>query len=76
MTVDHRIAWESEEKETAQALAGIIIAIFPIGVPLALFTQLFVHRDQIIQRQTRSGAKELDHIGESRRGAAFSITMN
>ena len=76
MTVDHRIEWESGEKETAQALAGIIITIFPVGVPLALLTQLFVHRDQIIQRQTRSGAKELDHIGESRRGAAFSITMN
>ena len=64
MTVDHRIEWESGEKDAAQALAGTIIAIFPVGVPLALLTQLFVHRDQIMQRQTRAGAQELDHIGK------------
>ena len=64
MTVDHRIAWESEERQTAQALAGTMIAIFPVGVPLALFTQLFVNREQIMQRQTRSGDSELDSVGE------------
>ena len=64
MTVDHRIEWDSEEKEMAQALAWAVIAIFPVGVPLALFILLFFNRDQIKQRQTRSGDKELAYIGE------------
>ena len=64
MTVDHRIAWESEEKEMAQALAVTIIAIFPVGVPLGLFILLFANRDQIMQRQTRAGDEELGYIGE------------
>ena len=66
MTVDHRIEWESEERETAQALAGTIIAIFPVGVPLGLFILLFVNRDRIMQRQTRSGDEALAHIGRSK----------
>ena len=63
MTVDHRIEWDSKEKEMAQALAGTIITIFPVGVPLMLFILLFVNRDRIMQRQTRSGDEELGHIG-------------
>ena len=64
MTVDHRIAWESEEKQMAQALAGTVIAIFPVGVPLALFVLLFFNREQIMQRRTRAGDEELGYIGE------------
>ena len=64
MTVDHRINWDSQERETAQTLAGIIIVIFPIGVPLLLFILLFFNRNQIMQRQTRSGDKRLEFIGE------------
>ena len=63
MTVDHRIEWDSKERRNAQALAGAVIAIFPVGVPLALFALLFVNRDQIMLRQTRSGDKELEYIG-------------
>ena len=65
MTVDHRIEWESKEKEMAQALAWTIIAIFPVGVPLSLFILLFFNRNRIMQRQTRSGDKQLEIIGES-----------
>ena len=64
MTADHRIEWESDEKETAQALAATMIAIFPVGVPLGLFILLFVKRGQIMLRQTRCGDIELDYIGE------------
>ena len=63
MTVDHRIAWDSDKRERAQALASIVIVLFPVGVPLALFILLFVNRDQIMQRQTRSGGQELDIVG-------------
>ena len=65
MTVDHRIPWWSETKDVAQALAWIMIVIFPVGVPLALFTQLFVNRDQIKRRRTRSGDRDLGYIGAS-----------
>ena len=64
MTVDHRIEWESDERKTAQALAWTVIAIFPVGVPLALFILLFFDRDRIKQRQTRSGDKDLEFIGQ------------
>ena len=64
MTVDHRIEWGSKDHEMAQALAGTMVAIFPVGVPLGLFILLFVNRDQIMQRQTRSGDKDLEFIGE------------
>ena len=64
MTVDHTLDCQSQEAIAAQALAGTIVAIFPIGVPLALFTQLYVHRRQIMERETRSGDKELGYIGE------------
>ena len=67
MAVDHRITWDSEEQNTATVLAAIMIAIFPCGVPLALFTQLYINRDSIMQRETRSGDNDLDHIGESGR---------
>ena len=46
-------------------LAGVIVAIFPAGVPLALFVLLFVNREQIKQRETRSGNKQLNYVGES-----------
>ena len=72
MAVDHRISWDSDEREMAQALAWIVIVIFPVGVPLGLFTLLLVNRDQIIQRQTRRGGEELGHIGRSRRPRAPS----
>ena len=64
MTVDHRMECQSQEAVAARALAGTIVAIFPIGVPLALFTQLYVHRRQIMERETRSGDKELGYIGK------------
>ena len=63
MAVDHRILWDSGEREMAQTLALAIIAIFPVGVPLGLFILLFANRDQIMQRRTRSGDEELGHIG-------------
>ena len=44
-----------------------MVAIFPIGVPLALFTQLFIHRRQIMERETRSGDSELGYIGTTTR---------
>ena len=72
MTVDHRIQWESDERGLAQALAGTIIAIFPVGVPLGLFILLYFNRDQIMQRQTRAGVKELEYIG----AIAFNISSN
>ena len=64
MTVDHRIEWESEDRQMAQALAWIVVAIFPVGVPLGLFILLYFNRDQIMQRQTRAGDEELGYIGE------------
>ena len=66
MTVDHRIAWESDERQTAQALAWIVIVLFPVGVPLGLFSLLYFNRDQIKQRQTRSGDRELEIVGASK----------
>ena len=67
LTVDHRIACQSGEGKAARALAGVMVAIFPIGVPLALFTQLFIHRRQIMERETRSGDSELGYIGTTTR---------
>ena len=66
MTVDHRIECESEEAQEARSLAWAIVAIFPVGVPLALFALLFSHRDEIIDRKSRSGDTELGYIGELR----------
>ena len=64
MTVDHTLDCQSHEAIAARALAGTIVAIFPIGVPLALFTQLYTHRHEIMDRETRSGGSELGYIGE------------
>ena len=64
MTIDRTIECQSEQGIYARALAGFIVAIFPIGVPLALFTLLFVKRHEIMQRQTRSGDEKLGYIGE------------
>ena len=64
MTVDHMMACQSQEAVAARALAGTIVAIFPIGVPLALFTQLYTNRRHIMDRETRSGDSELGYIGE------------
>ena len=64
MTVDHTLDCQSHEAIAARALAGTIVAIFPIGVPLALFTQLYTHRHEIMDRETRSGDSELGYIGE------------
>ena len=65
MTVDHRIEWDSGKRQTAQALAWIVIVLFPVGVPLGLFTLLYFNRNQIKQRQTRSGDSELEIVGTS-----------
>ena len=71
MTVDHSIACQGNRGTFARGLAGLMVAIFPVGVPFALFTQLFLNRDLIMKRATRSGDKELEYIGEceSRRGS-------
>ena len=65
MTVDHRMACHSQEATSARALAGTIVAIFPVGVPLALFILLFKDRRRIKERTSRSGDDELSYIGES-----------
>lgn len=63
MTVDHSLTCQGAYAKSARALAGVIIVIFPIGVPFALLVQLYTNRRQIMQRDTRSGDKELGYIG-------------
>jgi len=63
MTVDHSLTCQGAYAKSARALAGFIIVIFPIGVPFALLVQLYTNRRQIMQRDTRSGDKELGYIG-------------
>ena len=64
MSVDHRIKCKGDRGILARLLAGIIVAIFPIGVPLGLFILLYSHRHEIMQRESRSGEGELGYIGE------------
>ena len=66
MTVDYDIECDGERGMSARLLAGIMVAIFPVGVPLLLFFFLFANRREIMQRQTRSGAQELGYIGNTR----------
>ena len=64
MVADHSMECRGEQFEAALALAGIIVVIFPIGVPLILLILLYGNKDEISNRQTRSGASDLDYIGE------------
>ena len=64
MSADHSIKCNGGRGISARVLAGIIVAIFPIGVPLGLFILLYSHRHEIMQRESRSGEGELGYIGE------------
>ena len=64
MTVDHRIECEGDTRVRVLVLAGFIIVIFPIGVPLGLFILLYSNRREIMHRETRSGEDRLSYIGE------------
>jgi hypothetical protein len=64
LTVDYSITCYEKDGQYARALASLVVVLFPIGVPLWLFVLLFVNRRQIMRRKTRSGDKELGHIGE------------
>jgi hypothetical protein len=66
MTVDMSELCYGDVGKTAKLFGWLTMAIFPIGVPLSLFILLFHHRDQIMQRQTRSGDGELGYVGELR----------
>ena len=65
MKADLSVKCDSEEGEKARILAWVMVVIFPIGVPLVLLILLFRHRDEIMQRTSRSGEGELAYIGES-----------
>ena len=64
MTIDHRITCEGQVGKSVRTLAATMVAIFPVGVPLALFILLFMNRDAIMHRETRSGDESLESIGE------------
>ena len=73
MTVDHRIACQSEDAESARVLAGFMFAIFNNGVPLGFLTLLFRKRHEIMERKSRSGDTKLGYIGESiRKGVSIT----
>ena len=63
LTIDYSIACQSQEGKAARVLAAFAVIVFPVGVPLALFTLLYRIREEIMDREARSGDKDLSYIG-------------
>ena len=62
LVADHSIECGSKYGQSARLLASLCVLIFPVGVPIILFALLYGNREAIMERETRSGADELDSI--------------